>query len=96
MTDYQVEHSAARDIAKLHVESHDKLEGLSKTIPTDIDGGVGADLMLNILSAIATDAGSIAAIQADAANRMDTTVDLYDGIEEDAEEAFGQLAKEIP
>ena len=95
MSDYQVAYDAAQEISRLHGRAHEELEAMAQTMPTDIDGGAGADLLLSILAPIAADAGSLAGIQNDASERMKTTVDLYQGIEEDAEEAFEKMAEAI-
>ncbi|GAA2184126.1 hypothetical protein GCM10009785_30770 [Brooklawnia cerclae] len=96
MSDFTIEYDAARRITELHMASHDDLAAIGCKLPDDIDGGDGADLLLSILAAVATDAGTLCAIQADAANRMATTVDLYEGVEASAVEAFNDLAKAIP
>lgn len=95
MSDYAVEYNTAQEITRLHTRAHDVLASMAETCPTDIDGGAGADLLLSILSPLATDAGSLCLVHASAAARMETTVDLYRGIEEDAEEAFEKMAEDI-
>lgn len=95
MSDYEVEYETAQEITRLHTRAHDDLAALAETMPTDIGGGAGADLLLGILGPLANDAGSLAMVHANAAARMETTVDRYRGIEEDAEEAFKKMAEAI-
>lgn len=95
MGDYRIAYDTATEISRLHDSAHRELAALAESMPTDIDGGAGADLLLSILGPIAEDAGSLASIQNDASARMATTVDLYRGIEEDAEEAFRKMSEAI-
>lgn len=95
MSDYEVEYQTAQEIARLHTRAHDELAALTDGMPSDIDGGAGADLLLGILRPLANDAGSLTSVNANAAAQMTVTVDRYRGIEEDAEEAFQKMAEAI-
>lgn len=96
MTDYEVELEAASAITNHHNENFDLIVGHADTFPQNVEGHPEATpLLLTILSLISADAHSIAMVNLNAADRMATTVDEYDGIEDAAAEEFDTWAEEI-
>ncbi|EPH02726.1 hypothetical protein HMPREF1531_02037 [Propionibacterium sp. oral taxon 192 str. F0372] len=95
MSDYAVEFDAAMAMSAQHAESRDALDAFGASAPTDVDGGDGTAYLLSMLAGINRDTGALVDILNTAAHQMAVTVDLYRGVEEEAEQVFRDLGDQI-
>lgn len=96
MGDFRLQYDTALGMARSHEGIVDDVDGHARTMVTSLDGGEGGEFVLNALAALAEAAGQLSQVNAGAAVVLRRTVDLTRGIDEDAEQDFRELEKEIP
>lgn len=96
MGDFRLQYDAAIAMARKHEAIVDDVNTHAESMATSLDGGEGGEFVLNALAALGEAAGQLSQVNATAAVILRRTVDLTKGIDEDAEQDFRGLEKEIP
>lgn len=96
MGDFKLEYDTALRMATKHEGIADDIDGHAKTIATSLDGGEGAEFILNALAALGVAAGQVSQVNNSAGTRLRTTVDVNKGVDDAADDDFRSLEKEIP
>ena len=96
MGDFELQYDAALTMARKHDDITEDISGHADSLVTSLDGGEGAEFILNALAALGVAAGELAQVNSSAAAGLRTTVDRTRGIDATAEQDFRDLEEDVP
>lgn len=96
MGDFQYQFDRCQQLAKDHDSIAKDIDAHAETLVTSLDGGEGAEFILNGLAALGTAMGQLSAVQSSAAVRLRNAVDVHKGIEDQVDDDFRALERQVP
>ena len=93
---FEVQYVKAQWMAEQHDDVSESIIAHADTIIDSLNGGVGGEFILNALANLGELAGEVAQVNTAAANRLRTTVDEVQGIDDEAATDFRLLEESVP
>jgi hypothetical protein len=93
---YQFEYEEATRLGKFHDDNANEIEELAPTMPESVDGGEGAEFILNTVARIGELLAIDMLLQRSAGDRLETAIDINSGADESSTQYFNDIAKMVP
>lgn len=95
MGDFSVQFEQVQAMADLHWQAYTQLLQSAESMPEDVDGGDGAELMLTMMAELAKGGQALVDVHAGAEAQLRVSVDRYQGVDDAAADVFRGLAEKV-
>ena len=95
MSDFVIEYVGAKALGRAHDDDHDALEAIGSQVLAPLDAGAATEILSSIMAAVVEEASEVSLALSRMSVEVLASVNMYRGVEDDAEEAFRRLADSI-